>query len=69
MVVEKHRVGLNRKRRTILKAALIGAVTCAIILFFFGDGWARAFYLASEGIVIGGVVGGIVGAFLPNIQK
>jgi hypothetical protein len=48
---------------------LIGAPIGAVILFFFGDGWAMAFYLAGEGIIIGGLIGGIVGFLLHLIIR
>lgn len=50
--------------RTILIGALIGAVIGAVILFFLGDGFAMAFYLAGEGVILGAPVGAIVGLLL-----
>jgi hypothetical protein len=41
--------------------ALIGAGIGAVVLFFFGDGFAMAFALAVEGIVFGGAVGAVIG--------
>jgi hypothetical protein len=46
--------------RKITLGAIIGAAIGAIILFFFGDGFAMAFYLAAEGIILGGLVGGVI---------
>jgi len=55
-------------RGHILNGVLVGAALGAVILFFFGDGWAMALYLAGEGILIGGVIGGLVGVFLRLIS-
>jgi hypothetical protein len=49
---------LNRK--SILKFGVIGSILGAAVLFFFGDGFLMAFYLAVEGAVIGFVIGVIL---------
>jgi hypothetical protein len=47
--------------RKIVLGTLIGAAIGAVILFFFGDGFAMAFYLAAEGLILGGLVGATIG--------
>lgn len=52
---------LNSGAGKIAVGALIGALAGAVILFFFGDGFAMAFYLAGEGVVFGGFLGTVIG--------
>jgi hypothetical protein len=52
-------VSLNRKG--ILKSAACGAALGALLLFFFGEGFAMALYLAFEGALMGFVIGGVGG--------
>ncbi|GAC1446714.1 MAG: hypothetical protein NVSMB56_08030 [Pyrinomonadaceae bacterium] len=45
----------------ILKSAIVGAVVVGFVLFFFGDGWRMAIFLAIEGAVFGAIIGGVFG--------
>jgi hypothetical protein len=52
---------VTKASRGILKFTFVGTTLCAGFLFFFGDGWLMAFYLAIEGMVLGSIAGGFVG--------
>ncbi len=53
-----------RRKRIITKSVLFGAIVGAGILFFFGEGFGMAFYLAAEGAFLGSIGGGVVGVML-----
>ena len=62
------KISMNLNWKRVLKSGAIGSIVGSVLLFFFGDGFLMAFYLAVEGAIIGFVVGSISGMVIAVLK-